>query len=673
MSGNNASASERTRDVPVDLETGDFVFPGWWVRAFAAANCASDSPANSWEMIRASGIAPALNPAEMAMLGSVLAGLQSRLLRDGVSTQSGGSSRLRVSVSDFERLSGVRTPAGRAQLDRLLTLLPALRVLGEDHPPISNSAGSSAEEGKPYKDAHPLFLRDAWGQSAGDPSIELVGSERLPELLFGLEDSSVALLREMRLQMDSVPKVGWFADPPLVALPAMWLELSAAEQAVYLRLERAMQWETRWLQLDGVFGVGLDVLTESLPRSASRREAADAPMTALASRLRVLGKLGRRLVEQGVLARAAGQEQGMGQYLAFGNAGEGPNQQDESFEQSPSVPQLIWRATPETLQRRSLEQHIGRAGAVFREALVSPALDELAAMLGAKSTQSEAIACVAKTFAEAGRKSGSSDPLAGTVLQMSASGRIVQGAVLFLEWIVRQDRRHELPLPPSLAAMPAVTELAKPGPVAEKLTRFLAGISAERARFTELLGQSGASVFAPASRSKSSFGTWYETARSRLQREALSIGSRLASEGGTRRIAADRGGVAEAGRSADHAVLAGTEVASQRTNRIQSPAGQLAAQAAMRSRMRKTASEELAKIKSSDPEHYGELKRSYIGSLDEASRKIILEVQSRMLPQLFDEHLRQRLVRFMVDNPMAWSSPADTRTVIGETWRPSAQ
>jgi hypothetical protein len=43
-------------------------------------------------------------------------------------------------------------------------------------------------------------------------------------------------------------------------------------------------------------------------------------------------------------------------------------------------------------------------------------------------------------------------------------------------------------------------------------------------------------------------------------------------------------------------------------------------------------------------------------TLDETSRRLLLDVQKRIQPSMFDEQLRQRLVRYMVENPGAWRS-----------------
>jgi hypothetical protein len=77
------------------------------------------------------------------------------------------------------------------------------------------------------------------------------------------------------------------------------------------------------------------------------------------------------------------------------------------------------------------------------------------------------------------------------------------------------------------------------------------------------------------------------------------------------------------------------------------------------SRMRKTASDELARLRAGDPAKYAALKRAYFESLDDGARRMMLDVQRQLEPTKFEEQLRPQLVRFMVEHPGAWrSSPS---------------
>jgi hypothetical protein len=75
---------------------------------------------------------------------------------------------------------------------------------------------------------------------------------------------------------------------------------------------------------------------------------------------------------------------------------------------------------------------------------------------------------------------------------------------------------------------------------------------------------------------------------------------------------------------------------------------------ALATRMLKTASEELSRMRGSYPDRYQQLKKSYITSLDESSRSLFLDFQRRMQPSVFEDHIKQKLIKYMVDNPGSW-------------------
>jgi hypothetical protein len=77
--------------------------------------------------------------------------------------------------------------------------------------------------------------------------------------------------------------------------------------------------------------------------------------------------------------------------------------------------------------------------------------------------------------------------------------------------------------------------------------------------------------------------------------------------------------------------------------------------------LRKLAGEELTKLYEKAPEKYQSLKRSYVDSLDQSKKQILLELESRSKPQQFDHQIRPSLIRFMVENPAVWSGIKPSR------------
>ncbi len=63
----------------------------------------------------------------------------------------------------------------------------------------------------------------------------------------------------------------------------------------------------------------------------------------------------------------------------------------------------------------------------------------------------------------------------------------------------------------------------------------------------------------------------------------------------------------------------------------------------------------LNKIKKSSSEQYRSLTDSYVSSLDENSRFLLLSVKKKMQPNLFEEHLDRRLIDYVMTNPKKYA------------------
>lgn len=88
------------------------------------------------------------------------------------------------------------------------------------------------------------------------------------------------------------------------------------------------------------------------------------------------------------------------------------------------------------------------------------------------------------------------------------------------------------------------------------------------------------------------------------------------------------------------------------------PSSGIPPSASYRISLKKRAIEELERMRLQSIDEYDALKTSYLASLDDESRRIILTVRQSMQVDLFERHLQQRLVRYMVENPYNWGSDA---------------
>ena len=70
--------------------------------------------------------------------------------------------------------------------------------------------------------------------------------------------------------------------------------------------------------------------------------------------------------------------------------------------------------------------------------------------------------------------------------------------------------------------------------------------------------------------------------------------------------------------------------------------------------LHKLANLELQKILARSRTEYNKLERSYLDSLSPATRQSILEVKKHMQASIFENHLRPRIISFMIANPSSW-------------------
>lgn len=559
-------------DQPPSLAT-QLVVPSWWVKAYEAACRAESSGAGAMRLAADAGLAPALTTLELNALAMVLASVQAQIFA--------GRPKLVIGAEEHLKHASTNAKTRRFAFEKLIQILVGLRLL--------------RAEGEGFL-SYPVFGRDAWrARAGGELEIELVPEGLGHEILLGQSDAHWDLVRRAQGRPVAADVLG--GNAPLTLRRSVWLDLQAQEQWLFLRLERSIQWEFRWLQLDGVFGLGLRDLFRDVPLPA-------AGGTTLSHRLKLLAKLGKKLGSHGFLAKDVHE-----QYLALGaDAAEGLT--------------AVWQVSRDRLAEDAAETY--RA---------------------------------ASARALAGRRHG--DLLAGLVslvLPDADARRREEATRAYLELL---EANLALPVSPGPAAAP--NQLHSP------LTLFweLSQRGARGARYqvpAGLLEGRAASFFdarVPATQRLAEFATFLaedpDFARTVQETPFASLASAatLADPAFARELSGAP--LARAGALADQPrprLVAPDEAEAPAAKKKAALNGALAA------RMLKVASEELQKLKASHPERYKALKKAYLESLDELGRKLMLDVQRRMQPTMFDEHLRQRLVRYMVDHPGAWRSPS---------------
>lgn len=579
-----------------------FVLPSWWVRAYEGASLGDDEDESAFERACATGLAPVLTPLEMNALAIVLDNLQRQIL-------SGNHRVLTIQADEHLKHASTTVRSRLFAFERIMQQLAGVRVL------------SAPDAGR--RKAYKLFASDALLEGDGEltAAVELVPTRLGPELILGLADPHLDLIRMALGEAEAGSVIG--NQPPLGIWRSIWLELQAGvEQILFLRMERGMQWDFRWLQLDGVFGLPLAELFGGIRLPESR---ADSGLVELTRRLRVLDRLGKRLASHGFLQPAQSD-----QFLAV----------DERDEHKL---ELVWQIGKGRLATEAMTRfRVANADFVARHRFEdfgdgfhrlflgpTPSHDTLSA---ARAAWSQVSALPASAEAKTALAFKQSQP--------------VSPQALFHEWRLRRTYAQPFPLPEFLVQGP-LAQLTAPGSEGETAERF-AGFCVyleETPDLPNLLGDhafaSFASPLSKGSRELREHVTGLLTPRDAPARELAPAPQPVRSAGPVSASLVTGTGAA---RAAEPELAVETEAAPR----------QAAVSGALASRMRRIATEELQKMRASAPDRYAELRRAFFGSIDAEQRRTILDCQRTMPVNMFEEHLRHRLVRYMVDNPGAW-------------------
>lgn len=575
---------------PTAISTRLYV-PGWWVRAWeqalmrqSAAELGTQPPGLDATLL------PSLDIAQLNFVAVLCAELQQQMLAE--TWQPGDA--LNLQWAEAKKLVSSTDAGSIAKLAVALEQLGGLRLATKN--PLDASIGTV-----------PLFTGERWSarpNESNDSILTLSANNQTLELLIGYVDGHVDLLRKIHGRPTTSDILA--DSPPLVLWKPVWLELALAEQAVYLRLEKSMQWDMSWLQLDGVFGATIEELFEHI-RIAKR---ASANGSLLMERLRVFGRLGRKLISHGVLAREP-----QSNFFAVSTQGA-----------SSLGPSIIWQASAERLLSAEENAYFGRAAQSMLTHIISPAIPSLLQILAAgtefaeRCKQSELLLLVQQL-----------KKVPSGALRISAN-TLIQIQILFLEWSLRKLPGSIFPLPAELYAHDLVGLCRLDQQPVEQFRRFCERILSTQEASRILTDTPNACI---ASAAKSELDRVLPRLHAALRTAAMTV--------------------------PNSDVVKPISVPVQTVNLLPTTHAQATVKPAVvhdpgQSTLLRIAREELEKMMKADFRSFSALKESYLKSLEEPQRQLMCDVERRMKPQLFDQQLKQRLVRFMVEHPAAWKS-----------------
>lgn len=557
-----------------------FMNPSWWVKAYEVSASSKAPHLSPLELSCDSGLTPALNPIELSALGIVLSNIQKQLL-------AGGKKVILDPVQHRKFVSS--TSRNRIfSFERILQILTGMRLLS-----------GNRDEGF---DVISLFQGESWNRKGfyNGLVIELDLAPLGSELIFGLAEPYSELERLVCKKHRAQRHLG--SNGPLGLWQSIWLDLQGLEQMLVMRIEKSMQWENRWLRLDGVFGSSFSELFKNLELPKPRGKSSDWSEHRI--KQRVLERMGRKLLEHGLLSFELDDE-----FLAM-------DKDVDDFS-------LIWQAGPEYLSQLDSSLYGAAVGNYLRDHVFQENLTNIIITLTAGIYNEELGLKLAAIWQEI--LSGvSKDDYCGVI----HNNLPIMASSLFFEFYVRQLAGHQFPLPESSHS--TLFELANPNmgqPVSERYSLFKNHLKEENSILQDLETVPGLSLVSPRTQSDSeAYSYFVDVQRVVAKYESTSVNFPIQEK-------------AEVSKQVKSVPKVPVEPASRPLQGVQ---------------LKKTAGEVLAQMRSSSPQKYGELKRAYINTLDAEKKKIIVEVMERLQPKTFDDHLKNSLIKYMVENPGVW-------------------
>lgn len=556
-----------------------FFVPTWWVRAYEAACGESSLERSVLEAATVSGLTPRLTSDELNGFTVILASLQQQLFM-GESTLNLDPERHRKFIT-----SSARSKA--TSFDRAIQEVTAIKLMHAD------------ERGYHLL---PLFTHEFWRKierRTPGLKIELTVSEYGIEALLGFGEPYVNILRAAQRKPTIQSVLGTTA--PLGLGRSAWLDLQGIEQLLLLRLEKAMQWDFRWLQLDGVFGISLEELFQgvSLPKHRSKELVG---YSSYKTKSKILQRFGSKLIDHGLLVPEINS-----QFFAVGH------------EESRSPITLAWQIPAERLHDIEGREFANKASECLFDLVLLPHWDEIIVMLAGPTFDERKAKIAAKLF-EACRQDREGR-MSKTAFWFD-NNLPVPLVMLFLEWLFRSEENHPFAMPRATKGLEPLlfVQEATPDNCLEVFGRFIMWFEKNVDLAQELRRISAISLVEPT------------TAKDVRVLKFIA---------GEKNKAKDKAKVW---------VEETQPVKAEPVAEAKETKGKYLTEA----QHKKMMTEEVIKLREKSPEQYLALKRIYFASLTPQRNEIILDLQKKLPPKLFDDTLRSSLTKFLLENPEVW-------------------
>lgn len=440
----------------------------------------------------------------------------------------------------------------------------------------------------------PLFtdmvFQKATAQKATDHLVDLTPNWQYWDAFFGYVFGYQDLYRSVLRRPTLGSVIG--ETGPLCVWRSIWLDLSGVELGVFLRMEKSMQWLESYVHWQGIYAMPLARVFDSFS-FANQKLFQDH----LARQIQCLDRLCNKLYDHGFLSPSLPRE-----YMVF-------DPQDEQ-------PAFLWQASKARFLADDAKLLRNELCAFFFTKIVDECKSQLKSILCAGSHGLAQFDQLLDTL-----RNVATDPLVAEQSLVIDGNTIVSLLLLFIEWRLRAEPGHPYPLPKAVLHSEIGREFLMKHQTADK------------------------SLYLSFAYKMSSSPVY----RDLLEKETMAV---LCSQKSMSIIFAQPQTQSQVAVK-EPVIPASPPVAKpvEKTSVRETEPFKLMPRPDQK---RKNAQAELERIRDLDQPAYSKLTKIYIESLDIPSRKLILDIKQKMQPKIFDHHIKQRLVQFMIDNPVKW-------------------